>query len=406
MTAMLPALQMTENYSNTYFNSTELLSNLEHQHQLDNMHMEQFGITPEIDKYERTTSRFQRRRNIIRKRTKRKRKRKRLKKPYRLNRIWLLPTPWVTYSMIVLALEIVVVNSFIIYVFLQKKNITPVTVLLMFLAVSDSITAVIMSVLNLFVFITSKGNFDFEKDKLSYKMPYPLCISVNVAYTVGRAFHFASVLLTAYLCLQKAIVFIIPFTNRFNTRKSVIISCLSIMVSIILYIPEAIFRYGIFGKRRNGHCINTDKEVKRITSKVNEWFWWIIFAIYVLMLTSALLSTIYICFKLTCHRRNLPWKDTTVTQRRHRRSALLVILICAVFILSEMMNVVVIIHDVSPSNLLNRDVRNFFRRYKAFSLEIGFTMNFIVYLLISEQIRNAVFKSVRRLINRCALKNG
>ncbi|CAC5404473.1 unnamed protein product [Mytilus coruscus] len=405
MTTMLPALQITDNISNTLSKSTELLSRLGHRKQKDEIHKDQFDITFDILKYEQTTSRLTRRNYRIRKRTKKERKQTRSKKPYRLNRVWLFPTPWVTYVMIVLALEIICVNSFIVYVFLQKQNISPVTVLLIFLAVSDSITAVIMSVLNLFVFVTAKSNFDFKGDKLRYKMPYPLCIYVNIAYTVGRAFHFTSVLLTATLCLQKAIVFISPFTNRFNTRKSMIISCLIIVVSIILYIPEAIFRYGIFGKKRNGYCNNTDKELERITSKLNEWFWWIIFVIYILMLISVLLSTIYICFKLTCLRRNLPWKDTTVTQRRHRRSALLVILICAVFILSEIMNVVVIIHDVSTSFLLNRDVRNFFRRYKAFSLEIGFTMNFIVYLLISEQIRNEVSKSFRKLINRCPLKS-
>lgn len=110
------------------------------------------------------------------------------------------------------------------------------------------------------------------------------------------------------------------------------------------------------------------------------------------------ICTIYIlCCKLTICRDRIQSNIQRKLQERNRRSAIIVVLICIIFILSEAIHVVatIIFSDANSS-----DVPAFAQNAAQFVLiswEIGFALNFVVYFILSKKLRNTIIACFKRI---------
>jgi hypothetical protein len=62
---------------------------------------------------------------------------------------------------------------------------------------------------------------------------------------------------------------------------------------------------------------------------------WVVIVVYDSSIIIMVTCTIYISCKITVMRRRLKWTDSNVFQKRNKKSAIIVIAICIVFLLSE-----------------------------------------------------------------------
>lgn len=125
--------------------------------------------------------------------------------------------------------------------------------------------------------------------------------------------------------------------------------------------------------------------------------------INVLAIVVVIVCTIYITCKLTCLRNNLPWIDNPVVKKRHRSSATTVVMICVIFVLSKIMTLYQVTQYVLIVNSLNHTMYKLFeeiRQYRILSVLIGSSLNFIVYLLMSERLKQILFTTIRTAV-RC-----
>ncbi|CAC5364256.1 unnamed protein product [Mytilus coruscus] len=151
-----------------------------------------------------------------------------------------IPDRKIAYSQVVIAGEVIVVNAFAIYLFIHKDNRTPVTIILSALAVSDTITAILMA---LPVFIVYQQDYHhityMDAVLLIYMFTYPQCAVYGTGLDVKYLFHFISVLMTLVLCLQKTVALLFPICNRrYLSSKMSALTCLFILIfSITLFSP-------------------------------------------------------------------------------------------------------------------------------------------------------------------------
>lgn len=113
--------------------------------------------------------------------------------------------------------------------------------------------------------------------------------------------------------------------------------------------------------------------------------------------------TIYITRKLTCLRDNLPWTDNPEVKERNRASATTEVIICVIFILSEILDIVQIIQCYQAGIDLSEPYHTRLEKMKRFqflSVMIGSSLNFIVYLVMSENLREAICTPFRNVV-RC-----
>lgn len=325
---------------------------------------------------------------------KRKKKWKRIgncrkwKKKNKLSKIWLLPEAWITYLMMILMIEVTFINICVICTFLHKKNRSHTTILLSVLALSDMMTAILRTFPDVYVLYKHSDDLKRQKDGFYWTMPYPDCIEFAVVAQFSFAAHFLSVLLTTALCLLKAKVIRYPLESKMSNKKAVLISIVACMVSIGLRIPRIIAKIENIKPKKNGGCYDTDRKRERIVSKVDAYANWVQTACFLFSVALVTISTIYITCKLTCLRKRLPWQDSTITQNRLRRSAIMVIFISIIFVVSETTNIILWVCAVVPGKDLSPNTQHQLKRYRPLSLQIGFSLNFIVYITISKGFRD------------------
>lgn len=305
-----------------------------------------------------------------------------------------------------IAVEVTVVNTFVFFIFLQKDNRTPVTILLSALALSDTTAALLMTVP---IFIANQifDNHRYHQNGYPWLfiLEFPECFILDLSTAFRYAFHVISILITLLLCLQKTAALLFPIWTKIHLNNSVSIVCSVLTFAIAICIYSRVFYDGA-SKFKNFHgrcCIrndNIDHEllVHHLTS----------FNVCILLVCLIVsLCTIYIICKLTVMRRNLPWTDSPVVRRRTRISAITVVLICIIFLLSELPLIVTyfikMLMYCNPSMYTRSDLRNkgIINRYKDLILIIGFSLNFTVYIMMSKQLRDKLWTGITKTTRRC-----
>ncbi|VDI35953.1 Hypothetical predicted protein [Mytilus galloprovincialis] len=308
-----------------------------------------------------------------------------------------IPAAWIHLIYVCLAIETSVVNIFVIVVFTRPRNRTPSTVLLSLLAASDSVTS-ILSALPTFVgcvFYTkdleSKGDMF---DGSAWLEHYPGCIVWMCVTNIASAFHLISVTITVMLSIQKVIALRHPLWSLKRLQKkryNVLIICLFSFLLISVFVWKTFIDTKLFYNGENDVCCFDDfldaDDIDVLNTGMNIF---LLSSVFIIMF-----STLYLCCKL--------WKSTTNVQRtrnvaaieKAHRSAFVVVVISFVFILSELLN---ILTTINYSRLFPyvKFLEILCDSYCLLSRQIGFSLNFLVYLIMSENLRNTLLAALSR----------
>ncbi|XP_063401867.1 uncharacterized protein LOC134686124 [Mytilus trossulus] len=312
-----------------------------------------------------------------------------------------LPNKSLAYLQMVIAGEVTLVNCFVLYIFLQKSNRSPTTLLLSMLAVSDTLTALFICIPTIIAYQVYQHHISFNGTVLSWNLiDYNSCI-ISGATHFKYAFHLLSVLITTLLSMQKAIALRFPLWSirGLTNNRSVKSSAIAFTLSIILFLPNVVI-WKILSKDVDGSCcIDGDLIVKyydvyrniNLTSDI----------LTVIAIFISLICTIYITCKLTCLRRNLPWSDNMTVRKKHLMSAITVVVICGIFIASEVLHIMtgvmfwIVTYYESDYKLVT--LLESTKQYSDLSLLIGFSLNFVVYLAMSTQLREKLLNGAKEI---------
>ena len=308
---------------------------------------------------------------------------------------------WLIYTAVTIANFITIVNIFVIYIFLMKENLSPVTIILCFLASSD--TASVLCGYYPQLINISYSVYEREYDYYTIVMvKYPLCIVSNRIENIGHDFHLISILLTTMLCVLKTTVVMFPFcskniiTNKFAIVSSLFVVFLSVGISLFSFMTAESY----FAPGRNDICVGQVEYLDSFNT-YDAYVDTIVFVIFAISLIIVFICTIYLCAKLTCLRRNLQWTDSKAMQLRNRRSAVMVVLIAIIFLVSEATNAIERLDNVLPIAIFSKKIHNALETNSKFPVLIGNALNFIVYLTISQQFRAMLWNNIRKLWKPC-----
>ena len=181
--------------------------------------------------------------------------------------IHLVPDLWNIQTNIVITGIILLFNTFLVIVFLQRKYRSPVTIFLAVLSTTDCLTAVFASIPTFVGYYFNYAELERTPDSYwkgwSWERKFPLCLILFIIEDFVYVFHMSSVLITTCLCIQKAIVLKYPLWSKrhLNKKSSVLIIIVVITCIVAFNIPYTV--HGIFGIYRgeNDKCCHSEKQM-------------------------------------------------------------------------------------------------------------------------------------------------
>lgn len=182
---------------------------------------------------------------------------------------YLVPSQWNVVVRIFLALVTLLLNIFIISIFLRRQNRTPVTILLSFLAITDSLTSLFAVIPNFSGQYLFSDELRYVKNGIAHESGFiwnrrfPHCAVFNILDDLSYAFHMMSVLVTTLLCIQKTVVIRFPLWGKTHlTTKTSIISALVVVIcALVLFIPTTILGTSEMFKGDNGSCCYSERHI-------------------------------------------------------------------------------------------------------------------------------------------------
>ena len=126
---------------------------------------------------------------------------------------------------------------------------------------------------------------------------------------------------------------------------------------------------------------------------------WVVIVVYASSIIIMVTCAIYISCKITVMRRRLKWTDSTVIQR-NKKSAIIVITICIVFLLSEFITFILWLErtfDVFVGQYFDEHVSE----YNYLVMVFGFALNLEGYIIMSQQMRNMIYGYLAKIFKCC-----
>lgn len=301
--------------------------------------------------------------------------------------ITVTPDLWIIHLGAFFSYIVIAANSIIIPAFLRKEVASPSTLILAGLAFTDEIAAICLFLPKHLGFLSGQLEYGYDyNETIPILSKYPYCRFLFWMDSVLiSAFHLISLVLTTLLALQKSVAILFPIRSKrfLKKRTSVVLVLLSITTLLTVYIP-----YGLMFDfhEENDFCILS------YDSWVSERFFQDIFFlatfIYMSSIVLQTICSIYISCKLTCCDSDLQKTVTSQVKHLHRRSAIVVVLIVVIFILSEFLSILCIfqITFTNYDTMCSNQVYDF----SDLTLVVGFAANYFVYLVMSRQLRNVL----------------
>ncbi|CAC5358893.1 EBI2 [Mytilus coruscus] len=239
------------------------------------------------------------------------------------------------YIQLMFTIEITLVYTFVCFLFLQKKNPSPVTILLSALAVSDSLSN-LLTVIPDAIGIHSYPD-DMERGQynvLHWNLPSRMCDMVLILNAFASSFHMISAAITVALCAQKVIVIMFPLKGKIimNSKCSIGTTLVIFFISHLLRIPEIVALTKNSRRLSDTCCYSFFYTEDNDHIHFRKGF----HTTFIVFMCVVIACTTYICCKLTCLRKNLPRNDSSSTKAKYFKSATTVAIICIVFIASEL----------------------------------------------------------------------
>ena len=302
--------------------------------------------------------------------------------------ITVTPASWIIHFGAIITYIVISSNTVIMSAFLRKEIISPSTILLTGLAFSDTMSAICVFLPKHFGFLFNQLEYISSDNSTPIIVSkYPFCGFIFWMDSVLiSAFHLISLMLTTFLTLQKTFVIAFPlrtkrFINKNSSRVCVICTFITLLVVYIVY--GSMFK---FHKGNNNVC-----EI-RFESWVTDYFFKYTFYLASIIYISATilltLCSLYIFTKLTRYRPELQKTQSPLARNIHRRSAVIVVSIVVIFILSELLSMLCIYQITFTDSQSMCD--NAFYDYSDLTLVGGFAANYFVYLVMSKQLRTVL----------------
>lgn len=182
---------------------------------------------------------------------------------------YLVPSQWNVDIRISLALVALLLNIFIISIFLRRQNRTPVTILLSFLAITDSLTSLFAVIPNFSEQYLFYDELRYVKNGIAHESGFiwnrrfPHCAVFNVLDDLSYAFHMMSVLDKTLHCIQKTVVIRFPLWGRthLTTKNSIISALVGVICALFLFIPTTILGTSEIFKGDNCSCCYSERHI-------------------------------------------------------------------------------------------------------------------------------------------------
>ncbi|CAG2258157.1 unnamed protein product [Mytilus edulis] len=290
-----------------------------------------------------------------------------------------------------MAYIIAIFNVLVVYMFIKTKNITPTTVIFIGLAFTDTLSALFLSLPRHYGIIM---NYISQIDTLNSKIRYEYCTFLIIAEgPLFFAIHDVSIFFTTMLGVIKSLAIQFPIWFKINVGKRipVMMSLIFLATSISLEMhPVLTFS---FQSDLDGWCCNNEAYSTYFYeySVVGQW---VLPIIYLTAFITMIITTGFIVGKLTCCRSSISMVQISdAARQRFRRVSIIVVIITVVFIISEILDFVLII---SPLLVFVFGLPDVFEskwyseafRYQRLILETGMGSLFFIYLTTSNELRN------------------
>ncbi|CAC5362726.1 unnamed protein product [Mytilus coruscus] len=290
-----------------------------------------------------------------------------------------------------MAYIIAIFNALVVYMFIKTENITPTTIIFIGLAFSDTISALCLSLPRHYGIIM---NYIAQIDTPSSKIRYEYCTFFVIAEgPLFFAIHDVSIFFTTMLGVMKSLAIQFPIWFKINVGKKLpfIFSLIFLATSVGLEMhPVLTFS---FRSDLDGWCCNNEGYSTYFYeySVVGQWVLPIIYlTAFIIMIT----TTCFIVGKLTCCRSSISMVQISdAARQRFRRVSIIVAIITLVFIISEILDFVLITSPLLVFVFGLPDVLEsewFFEafRYQRLILETGMGSLFFIYLTTSKELRD------------------
>lgn len=300
-------------------------------------------------------------------------------------------------------------NILVIFIFCRQKLRTPTSVLLIELAIADSLVCLPIVVLHIYLY--SMGN---HKTYLIYEW----CLVHHVGYLIQQVFRSTANWLTAMLGIQRFIAVSYPFrAQKICTVKMSIISFfVFIVASMGLYANEAI------SIEISPFVVNTTLPIGCIRS-IPSWYeksitnlrlsvmlYYIFNGVLTRLLPCLVLlfTTISLvrclCFKMAGLVKSV--QDSYSSNHKLRRTNVLVLVILIVFLIAELQDAVVFciyafeLAVDKPRSVLSVEVDDIWDVYGMVVTLLGYHCIFWIFFSMSSQFRSAM----KQVLCRCRCK--
>jgi len=115
-----------------------------------------------------------------------------------------LPKQWIVFTGVSMSIYITFVNAILICIFLNKKHMSPVSILMAGLAFPDTLASV-------GIFTPDSLIYNFpEMTATDEHMKYRFCLTYTTNLYLSNMLHLLSLVLTTIMFLQKACVIMFP----------------------------------------------------------------------------------------------------------------------------------------------------------------------------------------------------
>lgn len=290
-------------------------------------------------------------------------------------------------------------NILVLFIFFKQKLKTPTSVLLIELAISDSL--VCLPIVILYIYIYSFGNY-------KHYLLFGWCIANHVGYITQQIFRSTSNWLTAILGVQRCIAVSYPFrAQRICTVKMSIISFVACIVgSLTIYINEAISieitPYSKNSSLPTGCLRNIPswylKNIGNIRMSVMIYYLFNGLLTRLLPCLVLLITTISLSRTL-CHRHGGMEKsiqESYSSKNRLRRTNILVVVILIIFLMAELQDAVafcIYSYELAvdkPRSILPEGADDTWDIYGMVVTLLGYHGIFWIFFLMSSQFRMAL----------------
>lgn len=306
----------------------------------------------------------------------------------------------------IVTLMTICTNLFVICIFTSKVLRSPTTIILIGLAVSDSMSSLFANVLHPYFYFTS--------DNINKVLPYPLCSVYMLLQNLGVSFHTVSVYLTAFLGIQKFSIVAFPFRSRriFTKTMSYWATVIIYIVGFAIFSPNyVVFEFSRAADVDSSNCKDYTKDPDYCLFRHASWlsggtlkhyhmYYYMTRCIVIQIIPCFVItfSTIYLVRSLVSNKVSMA---TAEQHRRKRRLTIMITLIVGIFLIVELPGAIFFAFDfhrfLTDQIVIPEDIDHLSVRIHNFLLCLGYACNFWIYFALSDQFRTQIRKSLRRL---------